>query len=367
MAALRRSDSIIIYHRAIITQLQSMDITSIYQVNDLVFYRPRNKEKDIIGRVLQIKQHKVTKEFYLILCPEYDPLEKRDIILEDDVIRALPLRENRNYHININKHKNFVQQIQGYPRRILLECDRAGIEKEFVIPRSYKDVEFKNMYYSHEDITVFSHETYHHFFNSFKDYNPTNILNLGCGDIRILFDIFIDFNQFKKLKRFKVIEVDITKYLKIEAMFDKLVKILKTNWNLDRFNEYFYAKKYYAKHAYKADYAVPIKMILTHKPSNRSIIFYRQCLWDVLQIETSTNKKIKYQLICNWLNFTNDEYDKLLQQILKPKISKKNCIMITIQKLSKMSQRELLMYKCGKLDIFNPTQTVHAYTKCECH
>ncbi|MDY7097185.1 MAG: hypothetical protein SXU28_03510, partial [Pseudomonadota bacterium] len=69
-----------------------------------------------------------------------------------------------------------------------------------------------------------------------------------------------------------MIELDICKYLKIEAMFDKLVKILKTNWSCGRFNEYFYTKKYYANTAYKTDYAVPIKMILTHKPSNRTIV-----------------------------------------------------------------------------------------------
>ena len=337
----------------------------MYQINDLVFYVPPKRNEEVIARVLEIKQHRKTGEYYVILQQEYNPARK-NTILEDDVTRALPLRENRNYHIHTHKHPQFVHQIQGYPRRILLECDRSSVDKKFVIPHRYKNIEFQNMFYSHQDTTIFDTNTYHKMFHSFTDYNPTNILNLGCGDIRLLFNIFIDFNRFTKLRKFKVIELDINKYLKIESMFDTLVKILKTNWNIHRFNEYFLAKKYYANSGYKTDYAVPIKMILTHKPSNRTIVIYRQCLWDVFNIESSTNKKIKYQLTCNWLSFTNDKYDELLQNILKPKLSKKNCVFMSIQKLSKASQRELLLYKCGKLDTFHPSQTMYAYTKCVC-
>merc|ERR1712232_793274 len=135
-------------------------------------------------------------------------------------------------------------------------------------------------------------------------------------------------------------------------MFDALIKILKTNWNLDRFAQYYCVKKIYAKR----DCAVPIKMILTRKATSRCIVFYRQSLWNVLDKEQPT----KYQLICNWLQFEND---KLFRSVIKPKLSKKHCILLTIKRMSKKSRRELSMYKCGKMNVFHPAQTVYAYTK----
>ena len=238
------------------------------KVNDLVEYVVGHKSKIKIGKILDFRQHKQTKESYLVIGNEYNPSNKHDIILEDDVIRKMPLRERRYYHIHQHPNKLFVHQIQGYARRILKECDDAQIQKEFVVPRNYKDAEFKNMFYSKQERTRFDEDTYFKFFQSFKHYNQTNILSLGSGDIRLIFNMFLDFNRFDKLKKYKIIEIDIKKFLKIESMFDAMVKILKTNWNRDRFEQYFHVKKFYPKHAYKTDYAVPIKMIFTHIQSN---------------------------------------------------------------------------------------------------
>eukprot|EP01083_Nonionella_stella_P151033 482160_1 len=127
---------------------------SLYHINDLVAYVPEAKGEESFGRILDIKQHKETKEIYLTLCEEYRP-SKMDIILEDDVIRAIPIRENRYYHIHSNKSKHFVHQIQGYPRRILNECYNASVEKEFVVPRNYKKREYENMCYSNLEVTAF--------------------------------------------------------------------------------------------------------------------------------------------------------------------------------------------------------------------
>ena len=341
---------------------------SLYRINDLVFFNEENTKKreneEVMGRVLRIDRDAKTKEFVLTLCREYSVKDKV-VMFEEDIIRKVPLRENRFFAIHSNRNKYFLHGIQGYARRIIRECFDERIPKKIVIARNHKNIEFENGFYS-ESFSKFDDETYSKFLHSFSSFDGVNVLHFGCGDIRLLLEMFIDRKRFHSLKTLKVIEVDIDQYLKMEAMLDRFVRTLNGNRSgSDPSNHSFFIKKVYAKN----DDAVPTKMTIKHKPSNRSMVMYRRVLWNVFNDDLN-RKHSKYQIICNWLQFTEKKKMKLFQQIL-PLQTDRNCIIISVQKLDAKTTKSLRMKKCGKMNVFTTddtasVQTVHAYSKCKC-
>merc|ERR1712098_57704 len=130
---------------------------------------------------------------------------------------------------------------------------------------------------------------------------------------------------------------------------------------MGRFAAYFSVKKEYEKRSE----VLPIKMTLKHKPSGRTIIFYREILWNVMDKEVNgRNRNRKYQLICNWNEFTDDALDELFQDVLRQKMSNKQSSIISTQKLTRNIKKQLMVYRFGEMDVFNPAQTVYAYALC---
>ena len=115
-----------------------------------------------------------------------------------------------------------------------------------------------------------------------------------------------------------------------------------------------------ARRLCKRSEVMPIKMTLKHRPAGRTIIFHRQCLWNVM----GTERNDKYKLICNWLEFTDESLDELFQDLFRQKMSRKQCCIISTQRLMRNITKQLMIYQCGKCDVFNPAQTTYAYALC---
>ena len=322
---------------------------SLYLVNELVLIPDPESDTERVARILKIQRDRRLKECYVTLRDEYDP-SKTTTIHEDDVLRSVPLQETGFYATHSDRNEAyFVAEIQGYPRRILSECANAPNSKPMpFLSSNHKDVELKHDFTSTLSPIVFDDTTNHKMFNSFTSWNPQNVLQFGAGDIRMSLNMFIDFKRFHKLKMIKIIEIDSLKFHRIEHLFDGLVRILK--------NHKFSVKKEYEKRSE----VLPIKMTLKHRPTGRTIIFYRQILWNVMD----TERNHKYQLICNWLDFTDDALDELFQDVLRQKMSRKQCSIISTQRLTRNIKKQLMIYQCGEMDVFQPAQTVYAYALC---
>ena len=48
-------------------------------------------------------------------------------------------------------------------------------------------------------------------------------------------NLFLDFERFPALKQLTLVELDTRNFMRIEAMFDALVRVLSANWKARRF------------------------------------------------------------------------------------------------------------------------------------
>jgi len=331
---------------------------SLYSVGDLVMILNPKDDTECIARILKIHQDHRLKEWNVTIQVK----ESVFTLIEDDIVRAVPLGEVQ--YLDTQCHRNdtfYVAEINGYPQRIINELTKTSSTKPLVLPSNHKDIELKHDFTSISTPISFDDTTYHQIFHSFTTWNPRNVLQFGAGDTRMTLNMFIDFKQFTKLKLIKIIEIDAVKFHRIEHLFDGLVRILKSNFKDTRFSQLFMIKKEYQKRGE----VLPIKMTLKHKPSGRTIVFYRQILWNVMEKEMNgKNQNRKYQLISNWIEFTDDALDELFQDVLCQKMSRKQVAITSTQELSRNIKKELLIYQCGKIIAVHPAQTVYAYSRC---
>ena len=127
-------------------------------------------------------------------------------------------------------------------------------------------------------------------------------------------------------------------------------------------NKDWYHKKYYLNMI--RDYPIPIKMILKHKPTNRTFIIYRQHPFDIIPIIT---KSKKIDLLLNWLFFPYCELKTLYtsQSILFNKFSINKRLIITTQEIPSKICEKLKICETKSMQITSVDECVRIYSKCK--
>ena len=124
----------------------------------------------------------------------------------------------------------------------------------------------------------------------------------------------------------------------------------------------WYHKKYYANMV--RDYAIPIKMIIRHKPTNRTLTIYRQHPFDIIPIISKT----KFDLTLNWLFLPYCQLKKLYNSdttLLCNKIGKAKRMIVSTQEIPTHICRKLGICQSKTLQIDAINQTVKMYSRCK--